>query len=82
MKAKIRSIYLQNFVYAFLLLASKQICNLAMGITGKVIELLQISSALEFFNPRPKYVRYQLKRKMAYSIVVGLFSFQIYKTAV
>lgn len=77
-----KHIFCRTFVFAFLLLASKQICNLAMGITGNVIELLQIPSA-RFFNPGPKYVRYQLKRKMAYSDCCRIYShFSVYKTVV
>lgn len=58
-----KHIFCRTFVFAFLLLASKQICNLAMGNNGKCYRVVANTICIRFFNPGPKYVRYQLKRK-------------------
>ena len=66
-----KHIFCRTFVFAFLLLASKQICNLAMGITGKVIELLQIPSALDFSIPDQSMFDISSSVKWLIVIVVG-----------
>lgn len=60
-----KSLFLRTFAFSFLLLASRQICNMAMGITGKVIELLSDTARIEPRHTRPKYVQYRFGRKMA-----------------
>ena len=66
-----KHIFCRTFVFAFLLLASKQICNLAMGITGNVIELLQIPSALDFSIPDQSMFDISSSVKWLIVIVVG-----------
>lgn len=43
-------LFFRTFVFSFLLLASRQICNVAMGITGNVINLLQNSINIYYNN--------------------------------
>ncbi len=63
---KTRSTYFaEHSCFSFLLLASRQICNMAMGITGKVIELFTDTARIEPRHTRPKYVQYRFGRKMA-----------------
>lgn len=66
-----KHIFCRTFVFAFLLLASKQICNLAMGITENVIELLQIPSALDFSIPDQSMFDISSSVKWLIVIVVG-----------
>lgn len=66
-----KHIFCRTFVFAFLLLASRQICNMAMGITGKVIELLQIPSELSLAIPDQSMFNIGSGAKWLIVIVVG-----------
>lgn len=58
-------------MFSFLLLASRQICNMAMGITGKVIELLQIPPELSLAIPDQSMFSIGSGAKWLIVIVVG-----------
>lgn len=66
-----KHIFCRTFVFSFLLLASRQICNMAMGITGKVIELLQIPSELSLAIPDQSMFSIGSGAKWLIVIVVG-----------
>lgn len=66
-----KSLFLRTFAFSFLLLASRQICNMAMGITGKVIELLQIPPELSLAIPDQSMFSIGSGAKWLIVIVVG-----------
>ncbi len=66
-----KHIFCRTFAFSFLLLASRQICNMAMGITGKVIELLQIPSELSLAIPDQSMFSIGSSAKWLIVIVVG-----------
>lgn len=66
-----KHIFCRTFVFSFLLLASRQICNMAMGITGKVIDLLQIPSELSLAIPDQSMFNIGSNVKWLIVIVVG-----------
>ncbi len=66
-----KSLFLRTFAFSFLLLASRQICNMAMGITGRVIELLQIPSELSLAIPDQSMFSIGSGAKWLIVIVVG-----------
>lgn len=66
-----KHIFCRTFVFSFLLLASRQICNMAMGITGKVIELLRIPSELSLAIPDQSMFSIGSGAKWLIVIVVG-----------
>ena len=66
-----KHIFCRTFVFSFLLLASRQICNMAMGITGKVIELLQIPPELSLAIPDQSMFSIGSGAKWLIVIVVG-----------
>lgn len=44
-------IFLRTFVFSFLLLASRQICDICSGITGTVIEMLKMPTSITVTTP-------------------------------
>lgn len=44
-------LFLRTFVFSFLLLASRQICDIGLGLTSTVIALLQVPDAVTFHLP-------------------------------
>ncbi|MCI8404320.1 MAG: hypothetical protein HFE49_05405 [Clostridia bacterium] len=66
-----KSLFLRTFTFSFLLLASRQICNIAMGMTGKVIEFLQIPSELSLAIPDQSMFSIGSGAKWLIVIVVG-----------
>lgn len=66
-----KSLFLRTFAFSFLLLASRQICNMAMGMTGRVIELLQIPSELSLAIPDQSMFSIGSGAKWLIVIVVG-----------
>lgn len=66
-----KSLFLRTFAFSFLLLASRQICNMAMGITGRVIELLQIPPELSLAIPDQSMFSIGSGAKWLIVIVVG-----------
>lgn len=44
-------LFLRTFVFSFLLLASRQICDMGLGLTSTVIALLQVPEAVTFHLP-------------------------------
>lgn len=75
-----KHIFMRSFVFAFLLLASRQICDIALGMTGKVIELLQIPDVLEVTIPDESMFTIGSGAKWLIVIIVGfVLMFQIIK---
>lgn len=66
-----KSLFLRTFAFSFLLLASRQICNMAMGMTGRVIEFLQIPSELSLAIPDQSMFSIGSGAKWLIVIVVG-----------
>lgn len=60
-----KHIFCRTFVFSFLLLASRQICNMAMGITGKGYRAFTDTARIKPRHTRPEYVQYRFGRKMA-----------------
>ncbi|MGN0107985.1 MAG: hypothetical protein ACI4A5_09875, partial [Hominilimicola sp.] len=75
-----KHIFCRSFVFAFLLLASRQICNIALGMTGKVIEMLEIPSVLNFSIPDESMFSIGSGAKWLIVIIVGfILIFQLIK---
>ena len=75
-----KQIFLKTFVFGFLLLASRQICDIALGMTGKVITLLEIPKVLEVTIPDESMFTISSGAKWLIVIIVGfVLMFQIIK---
>lgn len=75
-----KQIFLKTFVFGFLLLASRQICDIALGMTGKVITMLEIPSVLEVTIPDESMFTIGSGAKWLIVIIVGfVLMFQIIK---
>ena len=73
-------IFLKTFVFGFLLLASRQICDIALGMTGKVITMLEIPSVLEVTIPDESMFTIGSGAEWLIVIIVGfVLMFQIIK---
>ncbi|MDR0863012.1 MAG: hypothetical protein LBN30_09620 [Oscillospiraceae bacterium] len=46
-----KELFLRTFVFGFLLLASRQICNIGLGLSSALIELLQVPDAVQITLP-------------------------------
>lgn len=59
-------LFARTFVFAFLLLASPQICEIGLSMTSKIIELLQIPDAviLHAGNPRTDVMEKRTRRRL------------------
>lgn len=65
-------IFLRTFVFSFLLLASRQICDICSGITGTVIELLQMPTAITVTTPDESMFSLGSGAKWLLVIIVGV----------
>ena len=65
-------IFLRTFVFAFLLLSSRQICDIGLSITGKVIELLQLPSVVYIRTPDESMFHMASSAKWLLVIIVGV----------
>ena len=50
-----KTLFARTFVFAFLLLASRQICDIGLGISQTLITLLQIPSSVSIHTPRESF---------------------------
>lgn len=65
-------IFFRTFVFSFLLLASRQICDIGLGITSKVIEMLELPSAIEVRTPDESMFSMAADAKWMLVIIVGI----------
>ncbi|MCR4718698.1 MAG: hypothetical protein K5768_03610 [Firmicutes bacterium] len=65
-------IFFRTFIFSFLLLASRQICDIGLGITTKVIELLQLPSSIEVRTPDESMFSMAADAKWMLVIIVGI----------
>lgn len=64
--------FLRTFVFSFLLLASRQICDLCSGITGTVINLLELPSSINIVTPDESMFSLGSGAKWLLVIIVGV----------
>lgn len=65
-------IFLRNFAFSFLLMASRQICDIGLSITGKVIDLLEIPSSIDIVTPDESMFTLGSEAKWLIVIIVGV----------
>lgn len=62
-------LFIRTFVFAFLLLVSRQICNVGLGIATTVIDMLQVPSAVQI--PVPDETVFAIGASWLLVIIVG-----------
>lgn len=73
-------IFLRTFVFSFLLLASRQICNICSGIAGTVINMLALPSSITVTTPDESMFSLGAEAKWLLLIIVGVvLMFQMLK---
>lgn len=73
-------IFLRTFVFAFLLLASRQICDICSGIAGTVINMLALPSSITVTTPDESMFSLGTGAKWLLVIIVGVvLMFQMLK---
>ena len=73
-------IFLRTFVFSFLLLASRQICNICSGIAGTVINMLALPSSITVTTPDESMFSLGAEAKWLLVIIVGVvLMFQMLK---
>lgn len=65
-------IFLRTFVFSFLLMASRQICDIGLSITGKVIDLLELPDSIEVVTPNESMFDLGGEAKWLLVIIVGV----------
>ena len=65
-------LFLRTFVFAFLLLASRQICDICSGITGTVINMLQMPTSITVTTPDESMFSLGAGAKWLLVIIVGV----------
>ena len=65
-------IFLRTFVFAFLLLASRQICEIGLGITGTVIDMLELPTSITVTTPDESMFSLAAGAKWLLVIIVGV----------
>lgn len=65
-------LFLRTFVFAFLLLASRQICDICSGITGTVINMLQLPASITVTTPDESMFSLGAGAKWLLVIIVGV----------
>ncbi len=65
-------IFLRTFVFAFLLLASRQICNIGLSIASKVIDLLALPDVIHIRTPNESMFHLGSEAKWLLVIIVGV----------
>lgn len=64
--------FCRSFVFSFLLLCSRQICEIALSMTGTVIDLLQIPDSLDIVTPDESLFSLGASAKWLLVIIVGI----------
>lgn len=67
-----KMLFLRTFAFSFLLLASRQICDICSGITGTVIDMLQIPSSINVTTPDESMFSLGAGAKWLLVIIVGV----------
>ena len=65
-------VFLRTFVFSFLLLASRQICDIGLTITGTVIDLLELPSSINVVTPNESMFSLGAGAKWLLVIIVGV----------
>ncbi len=65
-------LFLRTFVFAFLLLASREICNIGSSITGTVIDMLALPNAINVTTPDESMFSLGSGAKWLLVIIVGV----------
>lgn len=65
-------LFLRTFVFAFLLLASRQICDIGSSITGIVIDMLELPDAINVTTPDESMFSLGAGAKWLLVIIVGV----------
>ncbi len=65
-------LFLRTFVFAFLLLASREICNIGSSITGTVIDMLSLPNAINVTTPDESMFSLGSGAKWLLVIIVGV----------
>ena len=65
-------LFLRTFVFAFLLLASREICNIGSSITGTVIDMLELPNAITVTTPDESMFSLGSGAKWLLVIIVGV----------
>lgn len=65
-------LFLRTFVFAFLLLASRQICNIGSSITGTVINMLELPGSITVTTPDESMFSLGSGAKWLLVIIVGV----------
>lgn len=65
-----QTLFARTFVFAFLLLASRQICEIGLGLSGTVIEMLQVPSSVSITVPDENV--YGIAASWLLAIIVGV----------
>lgn len=65
-------LFLRSFVFAFLLLASRQICDIGSSITGTVIDMLELPNAINVTTPDESMFSLGSGAKWLLVIIVGV----------
>lgn len=65
-------LFFRTFVFSFLLLSSRQICNIGLSITGTVIDLLSVPSSINVRTPDESMFSLGADAKWLLVIVVGV----------
>ncbi len=62
-------LFMRTCVFSFLLLTSRQICNIGLGITGMVIDMLQVPSSVQI--PMPEETTFSIGASWLLVIIIG-----------
>lgn len=65
-------LFFRTFIFSFLLLSSKQICNIGLSITGTVIDLLAVPSQINIRTPDESMFSLGADAKWLLVIIVGV----------
>lgn len=65
-------LFLRTFVFGFLLLSSRQICNIGLGISSKIIDLLKIPRTILILTPSESMFDLGDDAKWLLVIIVGV----------
>lgn len=65
-------IFFRTFVFSFLLLASRQICEIGLSITGTVIDLLELPRSIKVTVPKESMFKLGGEAKWLLVIIVGV----------
>lgn len=62
-------LFMRTCVFSFLLLTSRQICNIGLGMTGMVIDMLQVPSSVQI--PMPEETTFSIGASWLLVVIIG-----------